>query len=386
MVAAFCKRGYMQKKRRLCAWLLALSLGIFGLSACEMTLTLKTEGGSSVEDSESVPDNSIELEAPPEDIVTADLSIHFLYLGNIVSGDSTLIKVGDTEVLIDAGSRRGSADTIIPYIRQYCTDGVLEYVVATHAHEDHISAFVGDPTENVQGVFDAFECETIIDYTGRKTNSQISKDYEAKRDAEVAAGAVHYTALDCWNNANGASRSYELGEGITLNILYQKYYEQTTSTENNYSVCTMISNGEEHYLFTGDLESDGEDSLVESNALPQCVLYKGGHHGSKTSSSIKLLNAVRPQIICVCSCCGDQHGFIHQEFIDNIAPYTDKVYVTTYRAANATPMPLNGNIVVTSEEGSIAVTCSNNDLLLKDSEWFKANRTLPEAWQKTDGA
>jgi hypothetical protein len=61
----------------------------------------------------------------------------------VTSGDCALVKVGDTEVLIDAGSKRDSAITLVPYIKQYCTDGILEYVIATHAHEDHIAAFVG---------------------------------------------------------------------------------------------------------------------------------------------------------------------------------------------------------------------------------------------------
>ena len=42
------------------------------------------------------------------EIKTSDLSIHFLMLGNEYTGDCTLIKVGDTEVLIDAGSIHNS--------------------------------------------------------------------------------------------------------------------------------------------------------------------------------------------------------------------------------------------------------------------------------------
>ena len=61
-------------------------------------------------------------------IETGELTINFLELGNKYTGDCTLIKIGDTEVLIDAGSRKGSAETLIPAISEYCTDGVLEYV------------------------------------------------------------------------------------------------------------------------------------------------------------------------------------------------------------------------------------------------------------------
>ena len=237
---------------------------------------------------------------PVEDIVTEELSIHFLELGNKYTGDCTLIKVGDTEVLIDAGSRKGSAATIVPYVQQYCTDGVLEYVIATHAHQDHIAGFVG--TSSAKGVFESFVCETIIDYPLTNATSQIKKDYEALRDAEVAAGAPHYTALECWNETNGALRTYELGEGITMNFLYQEFYEKTTSDENDYSVCMLLTQGTQNYLFTGDLEHDGEASLVVNNDLPECVLFKGGHHGSPTSNTEALLSIIRPEIVCVCCC------------------------------------------------------------------------------------
>lgn len=88
----------------------------------------------------------------------------------------------------------------------------------------------------------------------------------SKRDAEVESGAVHYTALDCWKEENGAQRSYEIAEGITMNILYNVFYEEKTSDENDYSVCMLLSQGENHYLFTGDLEKDGEAALVKNNA------------------------------------------------------------------------------------------------------------------------
>ena len=97
-----------------------------------------------------------------ETIVTDDLQIHFLELGNKYTGDCTLIKVGDTEILVDAGSRQSSAKTITEYVSRYCTDGVLEYVIATHADQDHIAGFVG--TSAVKGIFEAFECRTIIDF------------------------------------------------------------------------------------------------------------------------------------------------------------------------------------------------------------------------------
>ena len=367
-------------KKKLSVFFLSLVLSI-GITACSFLPQTSGAGTSSNDSGLDIVDSSESLEeesSTAEEIVSGALSIHFLQLGNATDGDCTLIKTGDTEVLIDAGSTTRSAGTIVPYIQQYCTDGVLEYVIATHGDQDHIAAFVG--SSSYDGIFESFTCGTIIDFPKTTKNTQIYQEYVSLRDAEVEAGAVHYTALQCWQQTDGAKRSYTLGEGITMNILYQKYYEVSTSTENNYSVCMLLSQGDNHYLFTGDLEKSGEESLVASNTLPQCKVYKAGHHGSNTSSTAALLSVIRPEIV-VANCCagGGKYNFPHQEFIDNVAPYTDKVYIPVV-VNGSDYMLMNGNIVVTSSQGELSVACSNNDTLLKDTAWFKANRTMPSSW------
>lgn len=318
-------------------------------------------------------------------IETDELSINFLELGNKYTGDCTLIKIGDTEVLIDAGSRKGSAETLIPAISEYCTDGVLEYVIATHADQDHIAAFVG--TNEFPGVFESFECGVIIDFPKTNKDTAIYKDYLEERDKEVEAGAEHYTALECWNETEGASRSYTLAEGVTMNFLYQKFYEEHASDENNYSVCMLLTQGDYNYLFTGDLEEEGEASLVESNDLPQCKLFKGGHHGSKTSSTEKLLSVIRPEIVCVCCCAGspeyttnNDNTFPTQAMIDRVSKYTDQIYVTTlatnvdWEEESWDYTSMNGTITYKSDGKEWSVTGSNNSTILKDTEWFQENR------------
>lgn len=321
-------------------------------------------------------------------VQTGELSIRFLELGNKYAGDCTLIKIGDTEVLIDAGSRQGSAETIVPYLKQYCTDGVLEYVIATHADQDHIAAFVG--TKEFPGVFDSFECGTIIDFPLTDKTSQTYRNYCAKRDAEVEGGAVHYTALQCWNETDGAKKSYALAEGVSMNILYNYFYEHRSSDENNYSVCTLFTQGTYHYLFTGDLEEEGEEYLVQYNSLPRCKLFKGGHHGSRTSSTEKLLSVIRPEVVCVCCCAGAPEYttnpdtmFPTQEMIDRVGKYTDKIYVTTLAtdveitesSKSWNFASLNGNITIISDGVSFSVSGSNHSTVLKDTEWFIKNRT-----------
>ena len=178
-----------------------------------------------------------------------------------------------------------------------------------------------------------------------------------------------------------------------MEVLYQKYYVTKTSNENDYSVCLLFTQGENHYLFLGDLEEAGEKSLVESNPnLPEVELYKAGHHGSKTSANEVLMRVVKPKYVCVSCCAGSteytstkENTFPTQDFINRIAPYTDQVFVTlksdTGKYSAGYYEPMNGNIVFTCIDGVITINCSNNNTVLKDTEWFKNNRECPQAWQ-----
>ena len=322
-----------------------------------------------------------------------NISFHFLELGNKYTGDSIYIKAGETDILIDAGSKRDSATAITNYLNEYVLDNKLEYVIATHAHEDHIAGFVGSSSN--PGVFKNFKVDTIIDYALKNTTSQISKDYESLRDSLVAKGTKHYTAADCINKTNGATNYFELANGISFTILDQIHYFEKSSDENDHSVCTLFTAGESNFLFTGDLEIDGEESLVERNDLPHCVLYKAGHHGSKTSSNSALLKAVSPEYVTVCCCSGSNqytnnidNMFPTQDFINRVAPYTTNIYVTSEATYTITKennkeilsctgyKSLNGTIVITYSNNDVTLNCSNNNTKLKDSEWFNRKITL----------
>ena len=364
------------------------------------------------------------------EVAEADLSIHFLELGNKSNGDSVLIKCGNTEVLIDAGSDTSSVTALKTYIDGYCTDGKLEYVISTHSDADHISAFFGSKSgSDYNGILYSYEVGTFIQFAKsgddgngkplytEKGNETLFKKYCDAVTYVESRGTAVYTAAQCYDQTDGAKRQYYLDENekISINILYNYYYYNASKDENNYSVVTLLTqeleSGNKNYLFTGDLEEDGESKLVDyyknvpsayataNNVLPQVVLYKAGHHGSKTSSTSKLMAAIKPENVAVCCCCGapeytvvNDNTFPTQQMIDNIAPYTDKIYVTSI----ATGLPekdekgnyvsksysgyesMNGNIVFYyksgEEGGELKLYCSNNTTKLKDTEWFNQNR------------
>lgn len=354
-----------------------------------------------------------------EGVIYDDFQIHFMMLGNDKAGDSIYIKAGENDILIDAGSTKSSASTLKEYINKYCTDGKLEYVIATHGDQDHISAFCGN-----EGIFKSYECKTIIDFKYTTKSTATYNEYVSLRDAEVEGGAKHYYASECWNNENGAQREYTLSDKVTMKIIYNKYYFELSDDENNHSVCTLFTytnNGEEHnFLLTGDLEKKGEESVAayydkstKEKTLPKVDLFKAGHHGSKTSSNDCLLSLISPEICVVSCCCGTdeyteniENQFPTQQFIDRIAKYTDKVYITsTYQTLEIDKVvdgkiqintsgftAMNGNIIISiGADNKVGIAASNNLIKLKDTEWFKKEiekdgvkvrlRTTPNEWK-----
>lgn len=342
---------------------------------------------------------------PPVIQPAGELTFHFPYLGNEYSGDCIYIKAGENDILIDGGSRTSSADTIEQYVDQHVTDNTLEYVIVTHADRDHIACFAGDKTHD--SLFKRYKTKTIIDFPLTNSETATYARYIDERDAEVSNdSAVRYSALECYNNQNGASRVYNLSDdgNIKMEILYNYFYDHEDGDENNYSVCIMFYHGSRQFLFTGDLEKEGEEKLAEFYDFSQVELFKAGHHGSPTSSNNCILNEIKPKI-CVCCCCAGsveftdnlENTFPSQAFIDRIALHTDKVFASSTVAIkqvgtlasgkpnysnDGQPIMLNGNIqIISSSDKDVYMSGSNNNLILKETDWFKQYRELPQAWR-----
>ena len=322
------------------------------------------------------------------------LSVHFLELGNKYTGDCVFINVGEFEILIDAGSRADSVDDIYEYVEPY-VDGQLEYVVVTHAHQDHYAGFA---TKNYEdSLFSKFDGGIGTVVTFAKTNQDESKaglykNFRNNLNTLTGNGTTVKKVNEYFES--GASPTIKITDDISLEFLEHKYYYEKSKTENNHSVCFQIveTAGENtyRYLFTGDLEEDGEKDLVKQNAdkMGKTRLYKAGHHGSKTSTSQELLDVIDPDAICVCACAGSpeytknkDNQFPTQAFVDRV--YTKnagtQVFVTSlcvdYDANKFTSM--NGNIVICSSGNSVTRYFSNDATELRETEWFKTNRKLP---------
>lgn len=250
------------------------------------------------------------------------LEIHFIDVGQ---GDAILLKCGGQAMLIDAGGN--DKGTLVQNYIQKQDIQKLDYVISTHPDSDHCGG--------LDVVLYKFDCGTIImpEYT-KATNTC--------RDVIDTLKAKGYSPT-----LPAAGTSYPFG-GASFTILAPL---QTADEANNNSVAIMLEHGEKRFLFTGDAEAEEENDIISSGLLADCDVYKAGHHGSRSSSSAALLDAVTPEY-CVISCGeNNSYGHPHAETLNNLRIRGIKVFRTDEQ----------GSIVCTSDGKSLAWSCAPSE-------------------------
>jgi beta-lactamase superfamily II metal-dependent hydrolase len=102
---------------------------------------------------------------------------------------------------------------------------------------------------------------------------------------------------------------------------------------NNASIVMKLFYGSTSYLFTGDLEMEGEAQIIQFNEALKSDVLKVAHHGSKTSSSDYFLQKVLPKIAVVSV--GYKNKFRHpnKDVMNRISQYAETIHRTDQSGA-----------------------------------------------------
>lgn len=221
---------------------------------------------------------------------SGSFTIHFIDVGQ---ADSALVTCDGHSMLIDGGNADNS--NLVYSVLQRETDGHLDYVVGTHAHEDHIGGLSG-----------AFEADTA-DVTFCPVTEYDSKAFRNfKTRADERGGGITIPAV---------GDTFTLGEASVTVVAVNSVPEDT----NNTSIVIRIVYGDTSFLFTGDAEQETEEKILESGQNIESTVLKVGHHGSSTSTSQAFLDAVSPTY-AVISCGKDNsYGHPHNETLAKLA-------------------------------------------------------------------
>jgi competence protein ComEC len=216
------------------------------------------------------------------------LTVHFIDVGQ---GDSILIDMGKTEILIDGGDR---SPGVFSYLDDYI-DGPLEVMVATHTDADHIGGLI-----QVLAQFDVAE----IWVNGYTASSKTFDDFMAAVNSEDAV--VHEAKLGDIIRA-GTLEFNVLNPPATL-----------FSDPNNNSIVLTLDFRGTVFLFSGDAEIKAEEALLGQSvvSIPDIDILKVGHHASRTASSAGYLAVLKPEIAVYMCASVNQYGHPHQETIE----------------------------------------------------------------------
>ena len=106
------------------------------------------------------------------------------------------------------------------------------------------------------------------------------------------------------------------------------YPSANTADDNESSLCILFQPENCDILITGDRSIDGEQELLEHTGLPDLEILIAGHHGSRTSTSLELLRATRPELVIISV--GEENSYGHPagETLERLKIFGCDVYRT----------------------------------------------------------
>ena len=235
-----------------------------------------------------------------KEVVNIDSNDFVIYFLDVGQADCIIIKSNNDYMLIDSGGYETS-NYVIDYIRKLNINS-FKYVIATHAHEDHIG-----------GMSKIIYNFSIDKFFMPEVGSNYKSYYNLvnallNKKVDVSTPETDY--------------NYYLGDSI-----FQVLFVGTDKEElNNTSIVLKLKYKETTYLFMGDATNEVERQILDKD-LKSDVL-KVGHHGASTSSSAVFLSKVKPlyAIISV----GKNNEFNHPKkvTIDKLERLNSTIYRT----------------------------------------------------------
>lgn len=245
-----------------------------------------------------------------------NLYAHFL---NVGQGDSEFLWLPDgSTMLVDAGTSE-AGPAVVSWL-EYMGVTRIDYVVATHPHEDHIGG--------MPAVLGAFEVGEVIAPMAEHDTAT----YEAFIDA-VAAKGLTITP------AEAGLRVYD-ALGCAVDVLSPSA-DASFEDMNDWSAVLKVTYGDRSILLTGDASA----SVVGSLGVGHVDVLKVAHHGSDTGTTPELLSQLAPSVAVIEVGEGNSYGHPTQETLDELAAAGTQTWRTD----------LDGIVLVTTDGSSLSV-------------------------------
>jgi len=247
-------------------------------------------------------------------------AVHFIDVGQ---ADAALVLCDGKAMLIDGGNV-GDSSRMYTYLKKNNVTH-LDYVIGTHAHEDHIGGIAG--ALNYASVGVAYSPVTSY-------NSNAFENFKK-------AVEKHGISL----SVPSVGTTFSLGSA-SCTILAVNTFGDT----NNTSIVLRITYGGTTFLFTGDAEREVEQALVNRGENLKATVLKVGHHGSDTSTSYLWLREVMPAYAVISVGTGNTYGHPTESVLSRLRDADVKTFRTD----------MQGDVVCWSDGSSVTFCVSRN--------------------------
>ena len=235
----------------------------------------------------------------------AELTAWFVDVGQ---GDCTVI-VCDGEAMVIDGGPAQAAQEVYAFIRGTLELDHVDYMIATHPHEDHIGGLAA--------VLNAVPVDLLLSPVTEWNTRCFANmmKYAARAGTPVAVpragdrltlGGAEVTVLHCWPEA-----AQVYGNDV-----------------NDMSVVIRIDYGETSFLITGDAEETAEYMMLDTGLKLKADVLRVAHHGSAYSTSGAFLRAVSPSCAVISCGTGNDYGHPHARVLNALKKAGANLYRT----------------------------------------------------------
>ncbi len=233
----------------------------------------------------------------------SELAVYFL---DVDQSDCSILMNNGKVLMIDTGT----PDQVSKIREALQSLGIakIDYLIITHQHDDHMGG--------AEEIIENYEVVNIIMPKLSKINMVTTRAYENLLN-KVKVKQVHAIAAE-------PDLTFDLGNAKCTLLAPLSQDENL----NNMSAVTKVVFGSTSFIFQGDAEKKVESAILSSGTDVSADVIKVGHHGSKTSSTKKYIDAVSPKIAVISCGVQNRYGHPHEATIETLNNAAVDTYIT----------------------------------------------------------
>lgn len=238
-----------------------------------------------------------------------------LYMVDVGQGDCIVCETpSKKKIMIDGGGNENGEDTVgekivVPFLRSKAITK-LDFIIISHFDTDHVGG--------VLTVMEELKVDRVLIPVQSKDSDNYKKFMNTVNKKKIKVCTVK------------KGDTIKVDRDVKIDVLWPDNSNLIKENElNNNSVVCKICYKNFSCLFTGDVEAIAEEQIVENNKLNlKATVLKVAHHGSKTSSTVPFIDAVKPKVALIGVGKDNKFGHPNDITIENLNKLNVQIYRT----------------------------------------------------------